>query len=218
MGADFERFVSLEETLKSRKQFHREGLERIIDYYSLPERERGEKTGLRNPPHEIFMKNASKLIFLGLKNMEKDRYLGGESIGLILIGIGTEILLKAIILKEDPHYFLKKINLDKERTLSYSRCSYKVNELLSKTLTPNQAQRVKEVLDLIKQQRDNSVHLGFHRIDAHGDDYQIAHVLEFLFSYFFKNAANDIVQELRKSKNNAKKVMTGMDYEPVELP
>lgn len=217
MGTKFGKLASLEETLKDRAEFHKEGLKRIIEYYSLPEHEREEKTGLRDPPHEIFVKRASGMISLGL-NLKEVLYPQDEAIGFILIGVGTEILLKAIILKKDSNYFLKNINVEKEKTPSYRQCADKLNEQFSKTLTPKQAQRIKEVLTLIKQQRDNAVHLGFHRIEAHGDDYQMAHVLEFLFSYFFKNTANDIVQELRKFKNKAKKVMTGRDYEPVELP
>ena len=44
----------------------------------------------------------------------------------------------------------------------------------------------------------------------------MTHVLEFLFSYFFKKTSNDTVQELRKFKEANK--VAGMDYEPVEFP
>ena len=123
--------MNLEVTLRERNEFHKSGLERIRDYYSLPENEREEKTSLKNPPHEIFMKRASVLIFSGLENLEKIQYLGDGPIGFIFIGVGTEILLKAIILKEDPNYFIKNINIEKQKTLSYQQCSNKLNEWFS---------------------------------------------------------------------------------------
>lgn len=209
-----QRFAKIEEDTEEQKEFYKKGLERIKEYYSLPEDKRGEKTGLKNPPHDILMKRAGALIFLGSESLEKRRYIGDEPIGYILMGIGAEILLKAIILKEDPNYFIE--NIRGEKTLSFQQCSEKSVELLPKTFTLKQEGRMKEVLELIQQKRNNLVHLGFHQMGIYREDFQIAHVLEFLSSYFFGENAKSVIEKLREFKEK-RKVISGIDYEPVEF-
>jgi len=212
-----QRFAKLEEDIKEQKEFYKKGLERIREYYSLPEYKREEKTGLKNPPHEILAKRADNLISFGLERSERvdtwERYLG-DSIAQILTGIGTEVLLKAIILKEDPNYFVE--NIRGEKTLYFQQCSEKLIKLLPETFTLKQARRIKEALELIQQKRNNLVHLGLHQMNNYREDYQIAHVLEFLFSHFFGENAKPIIEKLSKFKEK-RKVTSGMDYEPIEF-
>ena len=212
------RFAELKEDIEEQKEFHKKGLERIRKYYSLPENEREEKTGLKDPPHEILMKRASNLISLGLESLEKRQYIDEEPIDYILIGVGTELLLKAIILKEDPEWFIGEIekNKDKEKTPPFKKCSEKLTKLLPATFTQKQKERIKDVFDLIRQKRNNLVHIGFHQMYHYREDYQIAHVLEFLFSYFFGRKAEKIVEILKKFKEK-RKVVSGIDYEDVEF-
>lgn len=209
-----QRFLKLERDIEEEKKFYNTGLERIREYYSLPEDKRGEKTGLKNSPHEILAKRASDLISIGLESIEKSRYLIDESTGHILIGVGTEILLKAIILKEDSNYFVE--NIRGEKTLSFQQCVEKLTKLFQKILTPKQVRRIKEVLKLIQQRRNNLIHLGFHQMESSRQDYQIAHLLEFLFLYFLGENANPIVEKLREFKEK-RKVISGMDYEPLKF-
>ena len=209
------RFAKLKKDIEEQKEFCKKGLERIRKYYSLPENKREEKTGLKNPPHEILMKRASNLILLDLEGQEEKQYIGDKPIGYILIGTGTEILLKAIILKEDPNYFIE--NIRGEKTLSFQQCREKLLELLPKTFTLEQARRIYEVLKLIQQKRNNLVHLGFHQLGNYREDYQIANVLEFLLSYFFRGKTEKIVEKLKEFKEKRKVASHIMDYEHIEF-
>ena len=104
-----------------------------------------------------------------------------------------------------------------ERTLSFQKCKKTLIDLLAENLTEKQVRRIREVLELIQIRRNNSVHLGFHLFRIYREDYQIAHVLEFLFSYFFEDKAKDVIKRLREFKEKTK-VASGMDYEPVDFP
>ena len=209
-----QRFADLEEHIKDQEEFRKKGFERIKKYYSLPEDKREEQTRLDIPPPEILMKRASDLILLGLERLRKEEYLTDEPSSYILIGIGTEILSKAIILKQDPTYFIEKI---KDRTtLPFKKCCEKLKEFLPKTSTQKQRRRIDGVLELIRLKRNNLVHLGFHQMKHPGEDYQIANVLEFLFSHFFREKTEEIVGKLSEFKEE-RKAVPGKNYEHVDF-
>jgi hypothetical protein len=201
-----QKFAKLEEDVREEEKFYKEGIERIKKYYPLPEDTRNEKTGLKNPPHEILMERASKIIFSGLEHIGKEPYLRDEPISDLLIGIGTEILLKAIILKEDPNYFIKNVREETE-TLSFKKCRKKIVELLSKNSRSEQMENINGILGLIRLKRNNLTHLGFHQIKGHPYD-QIVAVLEFLFSHFFGEDAKPIVEKFGQYKEELSKSMT----------
>jgi hypothetical protein len=105
----------LKEDIKEQNYFIKEGFERIKKYYKLPLEKREAETGLSKPPHEILLERSAEIIELGLYSIFDSRKVneefqeaaetawsvfGRRIIGFdyILIGIGTEILLKAIFL------------------------------------------------------------------------------------------------------------------------
>ena len=194
--------AKLSDDIKEEEKFYRDGLERIRKYYSLPKNKREKETGLKDPPHEILMKRAGYLICSGLEDIKNWQNVEEEPIGYILIGIGTEILLKAIILKEDPKYFVE--NIRGGRTLSFKQCIGKLIDILPENFTLKEARRIKEVLKLIHLKRNNLVHLGFHQMHHYREDYHIASTLEFLFKQFFEKGTEQITVKLKKFKENAK--------------
>ena len=207
-------YSKVRDDIKEQREFFKRGIGRIREYYHLPEDKREEKTGLKISPHDILMKRSVNLIFLGFESSEKRRYIKEEPIYYILIGIGTEILLKAIILKEDPEYFIE--NIKGERTLSFNQCKEKLIDLFPENFTLKQARRIKDVLELIQQKRNNLVHLGFHQMEIYREYYQIVNVLEFLFSYFFREDAKEIIKKLKELKEK-EKITSGIDYEHIEF-
>ncbi len=209
-----QRYSKLENDIKDLKTYHKKGIERIKKYYTSPESKREKDTGLKNSPHEILMKRAENLIIYAYEGTGFGTWFFGESkpeIKGILIGIGTEILLKAIILKEDYKYFIDSIE---NRKFSFKKCSNKLLEFLPKTLSPKQIKRIKEVFEWIRIKRNNLVHLEFHQYGTYTIDYQILNLLEFLFSYFFKEESKEIVKNLNVFKERTK-VKAGMNYEPI---
>jgi hypothetical protein len=207
-------YAKVKDDIKEQREFCKRGIGRIKEYYHLSEDKREEKTRLKRSPHDILMKRSVNLIFLGFESSKKDRYIEEEPIHYILIGIGTEILLKAIILKEDPEYFIENIKGDK--TLSFNQCKEKLIDLLPENFALKQVRRVKDVLELIKQKRNNLVHLGFHQMEIYREDYQIVNVLEFLFSYFFREDAKEIIKKLKELKEK-EKITSGIDYGHIEF-
>jgi len=209
-------YAKVREDIEEQREFRKRGIERIRTYYSLPEDKRKEKTGLESSPHEILMERSANLIFSGFESLEKIQVIGEgeEPFHYIFIGIGTEVLLKAIILKEDQDYFIENIKGDK--TLSFNQCKDKLMDLLPENFTLKQARRIEDVLELIQQKRNNLVHLGFHQMEIYREDYQIVDVLEFLFSYFFRENAKEIIKKLRELKGKGE-ITSGIDYEPMEF-
>jgi len=197
-------FASLKDDIREQSEFIKSGIERIKKYYTLPIDKREKETGLKQSPHVILAERSANLIGLGLNN----------NFDYILIGVGTEILLKAILLKEDTKYFIENINGG--NTPSFNKCKGKLIEFLNNNLTDKQLERIKDILELLQQKRNNLVHLSFHKISDYKENYQVANVLRFLFLRFFKDNSYEIVEKLENVKKK-NKVTSGMDYEPIEF-
>lgn len=216
-------FESLKENKKEQEEFIRKGFERIKEYYTLPSDKRGKETKLSLPPlsippHEMLLKRAAKIIELGLNSNRElnELYRDFDRFDYILIGIGTEILLKAILLKEEPNFIINHKKFNDHKTPNFHECKNKLINILRCKLSSTHLERVEDVLELIQIKRNNLAHLSFHRMSDYREDYQAANVLRFLFLYFFKVESSRIVQILDKVKEKAK-VTSGIDYEPVEF-
>lgn len=215
--------------INEQEDFIKEGFERIKTYYSLPLGKRESETGLLEPPHEMLLESSSKFIELGFNNILNCTKLNSETnwsdidrreFDYILIGIGTEILLKAIFLKQQPNIFIELISFNKNtntyQTPGFNKCKKQVIDFLRSILSPTHLERVKDILELIQLKRNNLVHLSFHRMSNYREDYQVANVLKFLFVYFFNANSFNIVEKLDEAKEKTK-VIYGIDYEPVEF-
>lgn len=216
-------FESLKEDKKEQEEFIRKGFERIKEYYTLPSDKRGTETKLSLPPlsippHEILLKRSTKIIELGLYSHRElnELYRDFDYFDYILIGVGTEILLKAILLKEEPDFLINYKKFDKQKTPPFDKCKDKLINLLRCKLSSTHLERVEDILELIQIKRNNLAHLSFHRMSDYKEDYQVANVLRFLFLYFFKAESSRIVEKLDKVKKKTK-VTSGIDYEPVEF-
>lgn len=207
-------YLDFKEIIEEEKNFYQKGFERIKDYYSLPEDVRQEKTGRDVPLHESFMKDSGIYILNGISVLAKRKYDLREHLYIFnsLVGIGTEVLLKAIILKINPEVITKytkdiiDFEILKQNTLKH----------LKAKLNQKETDRVKDVLDLVQLRRNRYVHLGLHKTDHYAIPYQIAHVLAFLYRYFFPETSKEIVARLEGFKEKHK-VTSGMDFEPVSF-
>lgn len=197
------------------RDFITKGFERIKKYYTLPPDRRGAETGLPESPHEILLEDSAKIIDLGLYDVEpkEKKWEESKTFDYILIGVGTEILLKAIFLKEEPDIFIEKKQIKK---LGFYSCKGWLIGFLRPDLPPGHLERVKDVLDLIQLKRNNLAHLGFHQMTDYRDQYQVSNVLGFLFLKFFKESSHGIVEKLAIVKDETK-VRYGNDYESVEF-
>ena len=205
----------LKDDIKEYENFEKHGMERIKKYYTLPESDREDKTGLYKPPHQFLIEKAEESIYFGINSLKnEERLISRFDISYLLFGVGTELLLKAIILKEDPKYFLEKCKGPK--TPPFKSCQeWLINFLKNRTREPV-CNRINDVLDLIRIKRNNLVHLQFHDMVFHGEYRQMYAVLRFLFSYFFKEE-EVIINILEKEEKELKKYIVGIDYEKVDL-
>ena len=216
-------FDKLKEDIKEQNDFIKKGCERIKNYYNLPVEKREAETRLVKPPHEILLEKSVETIELGLYSKEdaKTEWPERESIGFnyILIGVGTEILLKAIFLKEQPDSFIKEINEGKNtcHAPGFGKCKKWLINFLREKISPTHCERVKDILKLIQLKRNNLAHLDFHKISNYTEDYQVANVLRFLFLYFFKENSSTIVKKLDKVKEETRVTYDLIDYQPVEF-
>ena len=220
----------LKENIMEQKKHIKKGFERIEKYYNSPLDKRQAETGLSKPPHELLFERSAIIIGLELDNFfasreETGRLQGGAKsirsafgrgfygFDYILIGVGTEILLKAIILQEEPDFIIKHKSFDEQKTPSFNKCKIKLINLLHSKLSFSHLERVEDILELIQLKRNNLAHLNFHSISDYKDESQAANVLRFLFLYFFKKNSFKIVEKLDKVKDET----IVIDYELVEF-
>lgn len=201
------RYADLKEDIKEEEEFLNEGFERIKKYYNLPPEKREKETDLKTPPHEMLRQFSEDFVYLGISS---DSVLGRAVPDYLLVGMGTELLLKAIILKKKPKIFIE------EKPPKFERCKHEVVKLLPENFSFKQSRRIKDVLTLIQARRNNLAHLGFSRYEIYRFPYQMAHVLEFLYSHFFPETSQEILVKLGKFKKQ-REVVSGVDYEPVEF-
>ena len=213
--------------IDEQNEFIKEGFERIENYYSLSSDKRESETGLTKPPHEFLLERSSKLIELGFNNILDSKELNSETewseidwgeFDYILIGIGTEFLLKAIFLKDNPKLFIEKTRLNKGtyQTPGFNACKNWLIDFLRDILPLTHLERVENILELIQLKRNNLVHLSFHRRSDYREVYQVSNLLGYLYANFFETNPSNILEKLNTVKEKTK-VTSGIDYEPVEF-
>lgn len=207
-------FLNFKDKIKEEKNFYLKGWERIQKYYQIEDEElRYKETELKKAPHEHIKDTAKS--FIGLAISESHDLEKSADTSDVLLGIGVELLLKSIILKKDPKWFIEKISHKKDGVYTpfFKQCIDKVRDLLKDELDEKQLERLEDVLTLMNNRRNELVHLHFHTMGHYAISYQILNVLEFLFKHYFPEDKEFInwLSEL-KQKN---KVESGMDFEPV---
>ncbi len=212
-------YLDLKETIEKEKKFHLEGWGRIQKYYQIEdEKQRYNETKLKNPPYKSIGDVAKSFISLSFSTSEGLTKLNDTSDALL--GVGTELLLKSIILKKNPEKFIKRVKQNKEdiiRTPPLKQCIQDVKDLLKNELDESQLERLDDVLTLINIRRNELVHLHFHKMGDYATPYQILNVLEFLFvSYFPKE--REFIDQVTELKEKRRVRGSSMDFTSVEFP
>jgi len=105
--------------IENEKNFYLEGWERIKKYYEIQDEEKRDKeTKLKNPPHNSIKGKAISFISLSISESEEMRKV--DVVSGVLLGVGVELLLKSIILKEDPKNFINSTE-EKKQVFSWSK-------------------------------------------------------------------------------------------------
>jgi len=212
-------YLDFKDIIKEEKEFHLKGWERIQKYYQIDDEElRYKETELKRPPHEHIKDTAKSFInlaFSSSQDLEKTTDTSG-----VLLGVGTELLLKAIILNNDPQWFISESKKKRTReicTPSLYKCIQKVKELLKNRLDNSQLERLDDILALISTRRNELAHLHFHKRGHYAIPYQILNVIEFLFGFYFPED-DEFIERLSELKEKNKLPDSQMDFPAVEFP
>lgn len=175
----------------------------------------------RPPPHdellcELLRTEAEAAILHGIEHFRKDRdagIFGGRQFN-INIGIGTELLLKSILVKKN-----KPIFKDGGNSVSLGDCIYVLKKILNDEilLDRNAIGRIDYVLRTIKLRRDNIAHLSLTRASSYRTPPQIFRVLEFLMATYFGECALAIELRELTEKERVSPKFPEMDYEPINF-
>lgn len=222
-------YQTLKEDIEEFKRFQKKGVLRIRDYYDdleVPSDTEEKFNSLEDAPHEILKNTSSKLIALGFEfNKESKRKidsdLGVLHVENMLLGIGTEILLEAVLLKENSKWFIENFEkLDSEespKTPPFDKMRDKLISILEKELSREQKDRLKDIFILVKEMRNNAVHFNFHHTYNPNMYHEICKLLSFLFQKFFPDNPGDVLDILEEWKERTDNDLI-MDYKPIELP
>lgn len=209
--------ASLEDWTDEYREFQQEGFERIKDYYDVGELELDDLQPLDKPPHEILRERAEKLLTMR-ESLDTPEVMDDADTNLsdILLGSGTEVLLKAITLQHDPDWFVRASNQDVHppQTPPFGTCrDYLVNSVLpdETDLEDFQISRLGNVLELIQERRNNAVHFNFHHKSTYQTPHQVYQVIEYLLDYFFENASTELLEALEEQKEETE-VERGLDF------
>ena len=218
MTDENEYFLNLKDRIREEKKFHRQGWERMKKYYEIEdEKKRYEETGLKNPPHEHIKDTAKSFIRLALSSSQNLEKMTETSD--VLLGVGVELLLKSIILKNHPQKVIGKLNDSKMNfyTPSFRNCTQAVKKMMKDELTLNQLERMEDVLTLMNNRRNELAHLHFHHSDHVAIPYQILIVIEFLFTSQFSEEKEFIAFLLEMKEKN--KLPDGqMNFSDITFP
>lgn len=211
--------LDLEENLEEVKRFHQKDVyERIELWYQYDTDIRDEETGWDRPPYRFLCERAGELIRFSLEIWDDQYRQSGlyeyppvtETRDILLL-VGTEALLTAIAMKEDPKWFIT--HCDKRgRTPSFGfLIEEKVPEWIIE-LPEHQQARVKTVLRILKEHRNNLVHFGLHQI-RHNPDYPAYYdVLAYLFGEFLDSEL-EVIEYLEIQSDRIQQTHPKVDYQ-----
>jgi hypothetical protein len=110
----------------------------------------------------------------------------------ILIGVGTEALLKAIILSKFPNKLLT------DPDMRFEKAKIEVNKIIKNdNLKDEIKQTISGGLDLIQFKRNWYGHASFGGIDTSEDNFLILKTLDFLYSTYFPQRKS-IIKKIKK--------------------
>lgn len=210
----------------------KDGFERIKRYYDEYEGEfniRSDFTEFDVPPHGLIAQRAAKIVKFRLDSREEISVFASPKNKLSDMGtaIAIETLLKAVVLEEDPEWFIKETKENPEKpplTPGFSDCKNKVMRLLPENYCEDQKKRLSQILELIRVQRNNEVHLGFHRISNYREPHQKLQLFLFFFQEYFSSEDfntleyDSFMQQLEEAVKDSKVSSNGsIDYPEVNL-
>lgn len=201
----------IRQSVKSIILHHQHGFWRIITWYQQP----GMRPHLElsQAPHVSLMKSSFRTLKVALSGRYSEDKLYHPDLREIgvwhtLVGTGTEILMKGILLKFDPEFFIRNSNFNIRTTISYSKTKKHIvgNILPTVEESPETRQWLIATLDMIEIQRNNAVHLAYHSQSGIKEDSAIFNGIHYLYATFFPEESKDFRDEIIQWKEERKAI------------
>lgn len=143
---------------------HEVGNRRIKAWY-CDEHDPPEELGnIEAPPHQTLFERAAKLADFAASSLTREEVRVGNPdpvVELITYGVAVEILLSGVHLKLEPIEFIRELE-ENDRTPSYCECKQVLITDLNSKMPSEQRGILIKTLEIIRDQRNNEVHLGYH--------------------------------------------------------
>ncbi|WP_127117524.1 hypothetical protein [Halorubrum sp. PV6] len=185
------------------------------DEYEPPE----ELQDIETPPHQRLFERSAKLADFAASNLAREEVRFGDPdpiVELIAYGVAVEILLSGVHLKVDSEKFVKILEKNK-KTPSYCDCKQILIADITSKMPSEQLGILIKTLEIIRDQRNNEAHLGYHT-------YQHSHldglVLELIYILLKIYSESDIpelesleshIKEARSNITNPRMVTFDLD-------
>jgi len=185
------------------------------DRYEPPE----ELQAIEIPPHQTLFERSAKLADFASSDLAREEVKFGDPdpfVELITYGVAVEILLSGVHLKVNSEEYIKMLEKNK-RTPSYCDCKQILIADITSKMPSEQLGILIKTLEIIRDQRNNEAHLGYH-------SYQHSHldglVLELIFILLKIYSESDIpeldslkskIKEARSNITNPRMVTFDLD-------
>ena len=211
-------YLDLGKQIEEIEGFQQQWVEELQAYYGEQERD-----GFEEPPHERIRRRAEELVRTGFEHLYSNERgtteMGDASpqeVHLLLLAIGAEVALNAVMLKEDWETYQNSSKFDNGETPGLKATSKWLMSTLPDGFGNEECKRVYQVLRLLRVHRNNSAHLGYARFTHPNHLKEIYHVLAFIFDHYFDES--DVVDELiERTAEQEQWCVSDLDYPPVDL-
>lgn len=214
-----DQFIELEDEIDELESHQRQWIREVEDYYSNPEVAVGEYD---EAPHDRLRRRAAEFVEVGIEYPKDNprstmNDVSPWEIHYQLVATGAEILLNAVVMKEDYDRFAELANYDLNWTPGIKKCAQWLTRNLPEGCSEAERQRVAQVLRLLRVHRHNSAHLGYYPMAHHRHPREVYRVLAFLFDHFFETdqIVDRLTEEVRAFDKRTSPVEP--DYPPVDF-
>lgn len=213
-GSMDDQYLDLETQIQEIKDFHREWVEEFVAYY-----EDGED--VKGVPHKRLRRRGEAFIEAAIEHHQHYRDeamadVNPSEIFLLFSAFGTEVLLNGILLKEDWETFKRYSEFDENRSPQFSDCVKWLMGNLPDRFGQPERRRIRLVLELLQEQRNNAVHLGYKRMGHHSYYKEVYRVLNFILDHYYNEPGLGYdLEELVEKRE--KHMASSLDYEPVDF-
>lgn len=161
------------------------------------------------PPHQQLIRRGVTAIEFAYEYEQQDPFVdlsmnwGTRDIVFAHVGVGLELLLTGIYMKVDSEDFISKLRKNGGETPNHDTAKRRVMGFLPDSLTDSQRKQISLVIDIVHEQRNNTVHLGLHGFHQQGLMVAYYEVCAYLVAQF-SDEPFSLVEEIEAHRNDVR--------------